>query len=69
MSQKKVRKVIGEGGAHGHRLESPTRTFLDGMHKHLFFVNDRLIMTELDGGHWHPISASLNEVGNEAFFR
>lgn len=66
MSQKKVKKVVGEGGAHGHRLESPTRTFRDGVHKHLFFVNERLIMTELDGGHWHPVNATKNEVGNEA---
>lgn len=59
-------KVIGEGGAHAHRLESPERTQVDGMHKHLFFVRDRLVMTELDGAHWHPVSPSDNKVGPES---
>ena len=59
-------KVIGEGGAHSHKLESPEKTQKDGLHKHLFFVNDRLIMTELDGDHWHPVNPKSNEVGPEA---
>lgn len=61
-----VIKVIGEGGAHSHKLETPERTVNDGAHKHLFFVKDRLIMTELDGSHWHPVSPKSNEVGAEA---
>jgi len=65
MGNKKI-KVIGEGGAHLHRLESPTKTLKDGIHKHLFFVQDRLIMTELDGEHWHPINAKESEVGAES---
>lgn len=56
---------MGEGGAHRHGLESPTKTLNDGIHKHLFFVMDRLIMTLLDGAHWHPIVPSQNQVGAE----
>lgn len=58
-------KVIGEGGAHAHRLSTPEKTLNDGLHKHLFFIKDRLVMTELDGAHWHPVEPAANVVGSE----
>lgn len=64
MSTSKI-KTMGEGGTHVHRLESPEKTLVDGMHKHLFFINDRLLMTDLSGQHWHPVSPSENRVGPE----
>jgi len=48
--------VIGEGGVHLHRLAAPTETVKDGAHKHLFFIGDRLLMTDLSGDHLHMIS-------------
>lgn len=48
-------KVIGEGGIHIHRLAAPTETEKDGLHKHLFFVGDRLLMTDLSGDHLHMV--------------
>ncbi len=47
-------KVVGEGGAHRHKLAG-LQTELDGFHKHLFFVSDRLIMTDLSGAHKHEL--------------
>ena len=63
----KVRKeaVIGEGGIHTHRLRSPTETDADGVHKHLFFIQDRLLMTDLSGEHWHRIKPKSNTIGPE----
>jgi len=58
-------KVMGEGGAHAHRLETPIKTAQDGMHKHLFFVFERLIMTLLDGAHSHSVDPNNNSVGAE----
>lgn len=49
-------KVMGEGGVHRHALAKPERTQKDGIHKHLFFVMDRLLMTDLSGEHEHPIN-------------
>lgn len=48
-------KIMGEGGIHLHRLDTKEKTALDGIHKHIFFVNDRLLMTELDGSHSHSV--------------
>ena len=60
-------KTVGEGGAHSHRLASNLKeTMFDGVHKHLYFINDRLLMTDLDGSHSHPINVGENEVGPEA---
>lgn len=61
----RVQKVLGEGGAHLHRLESPVKTAEDGFHKHLFFVNDRLVMTDLSGAHAHAVDAKSSTVGPE----
>lgn len=61
----KVIKVMGEGGIHRHQLETATETFQDGLHKHLFYVNDRLLMTDLSGAHKHSIDADANSVGPE----
>lgn len=61
----RVQKVLGEGGAHLHRLESPVKTQEDGFHKHLFFVNDRLVMTDLSGAHAHAVDAKTSKVGAE----
>lgn len=55
-------KVIGEGGVHLHRLASPTETEKDGLHKHLFFVGDRLLMTNLSGEHLHMVNPSAQQV-------
>lgn len=62
----KLFKTVGEGGAHAHRL-SPTRieTEKDGIHKHLFFIDDRLMMTDLSGAHVHSVSVKENSVGME----
>ena len=43
MSQKTI-KLIGEGGAHLHELETSSKTAIDGLHKHLFFIGDRILM-------------------------
>lgn len=48
-------KIMGEGGIHLHRLDTKEKTATDGLHKHIFFVNDRLMMTELDGSHSHSV--------------
>jgi len=64
MSEKKY-KTIGEGGAHKHGISVPEGTNVDGMHKHLFFAFDRLLMTELDGRHSHPIKIKSNKTGPE----
>lgn len=58
-------KVIGEGGAHKHILDTPVKTQVDGIHKHLFFISDRLLMTDLSGKHSHPIDPKRNQVGPE----
>lgn len=62
----KIFKTIGEGGAHAHRI-SPTKieTEKDGIHKHLFFINDRILMSDLSGAHVHDISLQDNSVGME----
>lgn len=65
MSLKKVDSV-GEGGAHMHGLETPNKTNNDGLHKHLFFINDRLLMTDLSGEHEHPINRDENATGPES---
>lgn len=54
---KQVFKTVGEGGAHAHKI-SPTKieTDKDGIHKHIFFVNDRILMTDLSGAHVHTIN-------------
>lgn len=53
-------KIMGEGGIHLHRLHTKEKTALDGIHKHIFFVNDRLLMTELDGSHSHSVDIEKN---------
>ena len=58
-------KIMGEGGVHLHKIINKTLTDIDGMHKHLFFINDRLIMTEFDGDHSHEIDRKNNIVGQE----
>ena len=58
-------KVIGEGGAHKHVLDTPIKTMTDGIHKHLFFINDRLLMTDLSGSHSHSVDPKRNQVGPE----
>jgi len=65
MSVKKV-KSVGEGGAHRHGLQSPEKTNKDGMHKHLFFVGDRLLMTDLSGEHSHPVNRTENKTAPES---
>ena len=62
MSQK-VLKVTGEGGAHLHKLASSVSTENDGFHKHLFYVGDRLLMSDLSGAHSHSVDAAGNKVG------
>ena len=63
---KKVIKTLGEGGAHAHRLLLDIqKTAFDGIHKHLFFVNDRILMTDLSGDHEHNFNPSSGEVGPE----
>lgn len=64
MSDKKKR-IVGEGGAHVHTLLDPTRTGNDGMHKHLFFINDRILMTELDGDHSHIVNIEKDLISLE----
>ena len=64
MSQNRI-KVIGEGGVHLHKLSSPVATEKDGIHKHLFFINDRLLMTDLSGAHSHPVDVKKSSVGAE----
>ena len=59
-------KVIGEGGAHGHKITTPEKTDIDGQHKHLFFIGDRLLMTDLSGQHEHPVDRKNNKTGPEA---
>lgn len=61
----RVTKVMGEGGVHVHRLASPVSTQEDGIHKHLFFVNDRLVMSDLSGAHAHGVDSASNNVGQE----
>ncbi len=56
---------MGEGGAHRHKLVNPNETDTDGMHKHLFMVNDRLLMTDLSGNHTHPVNRAENKTGPE----
>lgn len=58
-------KVVGEGGSHLHKLALPKQTQVDGIHKHLFFVNDRLLMSDLSGEHYHPIDLQNGTVGAE----
>ena len=65
MSKKTV-KTVGEGGAHAHTLDLASRkTFNDGIHKHLFFINDRILMTDLSGAHEHNFDVNSGEVGPE----
>ena len=62
---KKVFKTItvGEGGAHAHRINpNLSKTEKDGKHKHLFFINDRILMTDLSGEHDHDINLKSGEV-------
>ena len=59
-------KVMGEGGVHLHKTRSLEITEKDGLHKHLFFIGDRLLMTDLSGTHQHKISPSENVVAPEA---
>lgn len=66
MTTEKRMKVMGEGGVHRHRLSTRTETEVDGMHKHLFFVGDRLLMTDLSGDHKHPVNVRTSGVGPEA---
>lgn len=65
MSQNRI-KVIGEGGVHLHKLNSPVLTEKDGIHKHLFFINDRLLMTDLSGAHTHPVDTKKSLIGAES---
>ncbi len=58
-------KVMGEGGVHRHKLSSPEKTDKDGAHKHLFFVNDRLLMTSLSGEHSHSVLVKSNTINPE----
>jgi len=58
-------KSMGEGGVHIHGLETPKRTFVDGMHKHLFLINGRLLLTDLSGEHAHGIDLENNETNPE----
>ena len=53
------------GGIHNHRLDSKDKTSQDGVHKHLFFVSDRLIMSETDGNHFHEVDSENNQVIGE----
>lgn len=59
MSLKK-KEVIGEGGVHRHVITTPEKTDTDGLHKHLFLVFDRLLMTDLSGEHDHNIDVANN---------
>lgn len=64
---KNTLKTIGEGGAHAHKiLPTKIQTKKDGKHKHIFFINDRLIMTELDGEHAHSVDIERNQIGPES---
>ena len=56
-------KTIGEGGSHCHKIMKSSVTENDGEHKHIFMINERLIMTNLSGSHSHSIDASKNEIG------
>jgi hypothetical protein len=62
---KNIKKQTGEGGVHSHELDGLERTKNDGAHKHLFYANDRLMMTEMDGEHFHEISLQANYVDCE----
>ena len=59
-------KIMGEGGVHLHKLDSKEKTAFDGLHKHIFFVNDRLLMTELDGSHAHTVDLEKSVTPPEA---
>lgn len=60
-------KTVGEGGAHAHRIaKSKIETEKDGLHKHIFFIEDRIMMTDLSGNHAHPIDLSEGTVGPES---
>lgn len=59
-------KVMGEGGVHLHKTRSLEITEKDGLHKHLFFIGDRLLMTDLSGNHHHLLSPSENTAKPEA---
>jgi len=61
----KRKQVLGEGGIHTHRLRTPTETDVDGIHKHLFFIQDRLLMTDLSGAHRHRVKPKQNLIGPE----
>ena len=61
---KEVIKTVGEGGAHAHRLlHDIKKTDFDGKHKHIFFVNDRILMTDLSGDHIHDFNPAENSIG------
>jgi hypothetical protein len=63
---KTIIKTVGEGGAHAHKLILTARkTDYDGRHKHIYFVNDRILMTDLSGEHQHKFDPSTNTVGPE----
>ncbi len=64
MSLKK-KEVIGEGGVHRHNLSVPEKTDTDGIHKHLFLISDRLLMTDLSGAHDHDVDLAGNGTGPE----
>lgn len=63
MSNENLR--MGEGGIHLHEFMDDTITKVDGKHKHLFYILDRLIMTELGGNHSHNIEKEQNIVLSE----
>ena len=59
-------KTVGEGGAHAHGLTpNIKKTQKDGKHKHLFFVNDRILMTDLSGEHDHDFDLKTGVVEPE----
>lgn len=64
---KQIFKTVGEGGAHAHRLlPNQLKTAFDGRHKHLFFVNGRILMTDFSGEHEHGFNPQTGEVGPQS---
>lgn len=63
---KEVIKTVGEGGAHSHGLFGSKQTDKDGKHKHIFLVEDRIMMTDFSGEHSHMIDTESGKVGPES---
>lgn len=63
---KEVIKTVGEGGAHSHFIIGTKQTDKDGKHKHIFLIDDRILMTDFSGEHSHPIDTDTGKVGPES---